>query len=44
MHTALDLYKDREAWTQMMLNGMGQDFSWEKQARQYVQMYEALST
>jgi starch synthase len=42
IHTALDLYKDREAWTQMMLNGMAQDFSWEKQAREYVRMYEGL--
>jgi starch synthase len=43
LHTALDLYKDRDAWTQMMLNGMAQDFSWEKQAREYVRMYEGLS-
>ncbi len=42
IHTALDLYKDHDAWTQMIRNAMAQDFSWEKQARQYVGMYEAL--
>jgi starch synthase len=42
MHTALDLYKDRDAWTQMMRNAMAQDFSWEKQAREYVRVYEAM--
>jgi starch synthase len=39
IHTALDLYKDREAWTQMMRNGMAQDFSWERQAREYERLY-----
>lgn len=26
LHTALDLFKDRDAWTQVMRNGMAQDF------------------
>lgn len=42
IHTALDLFKDRDAWTQMIRNGMAQDFSWEKQAGAYEQMYEQL--
>lgn len=42
IHTALDLYKDRDAWQQMVRNGMAQDFSWERQAREYEAMYQAL--
>jgi starch synthase len=42
LHTALDLFKDREAWRRMMRNGMAQDFSWERQSRMYVQLYEQL--
>lgn len=42
IHTALDLYKDRDAWRQMMLNAMAQDFSWERQAREYVALYEGV--
>ena len=42
MHTALDLYRDRDAWTQMMRNGMAQDFSWEKQSQEYVRLYESM--
>src|SRR4029453_18143653 len=32
INTALDLHKDRDAWRQLMLNGMAQDFSWQRQA------------
>lgn len=42
IHTALDLYKDRDAWLQIVRNGMAQDFSWERQAREYEAMYLAL--
>jgi starch synthase len=42
MHAALDLFKDREAWRQMMRNAMAQDFSWQRQSGFYVQMYEQL--
>lgn len=42
IHTALDLFKDRDGWRQMMLNGMAQDFSWTAQGRQYEQLYESL--
>jgi starch synthase len=40
IHTALDLFKDHDAWLQIMLNGMAQDFSWERQGTRYVEMYE----
>src|SRR4029453_16110497 len=42
LHTALDLFKERDDWLQMMRNGMAQDFSWERQSREYVQLYERL--
>jgi starch synthase len=42
INTALDLHKDRNAWRRMMLNGMAQDFSWERQAGEYVRLYERL--
>jgi len=40
IHTALDFFKDQQAWPQLMRNGMAQDFSWEKQAAEYVRMYQ----
>jgi starch synthase len=42
IHTALDLFKDRDAWSRMVRNGMAQDFSWEKQAGEYEQLYKQL--
>jgi starch synthase len=43
IHTALDIYKDRPAWMQMVRNGMAQDFSWDRQSREYVRLYERLT-
>src|SRR5688572_3281555 len=42
IHTALDLYKDRDAWRQMIGNAMAQDFSWERQVREYERLYRRL--
>lgn len=42
LHTALDLYKDKEAWLQLMRNGMARDFSWDLQAHEYVTLYEEM--
>ncbi len=39
---ALALYQDRKAWRKLMINGMAQDFSWERSARQYVALYRNL--
>lgn len=36
---SLDRFADRKAWRQMQLNGMQQDFSWEKSAIQYANLY-----
>jgi starch synthase len=36
---ALQVYKDKKAWTKLMQNGMGRDFSWEASAKKYVELY-----
>jgi starch synthase len=42
LHTALTLYQKRALWTRMVLNGMAQDFSWERQGGIYVDLYRRL--
>ena len=42
LHTALDLFKDRSAWLQLQQNGMAQNFSWQRQAQEYVALYESM--
>jgi starch synthase len=37
---ALDVYGQPEKWRQLMLNGMRQDWSWERSARDYVSVYQ----
>jgi starch synthase len=39
---ALDSYADRERWRELMLRGMGQDFSWERQGLEYLELYRRL--
>jgi len=42
---AVDLYReDRDAWRKLQLTGMGQDWSWERSAREYVSLYEKAAT
>jgi starch synthase len=43
IHTALDFFKDEEGWIQLMRNGMAQDFSWDRQAGEYVKLYRELT-
>ena len=41
---AIDLFeRDRAAWTRLMLRGMSQDYSWERQGREYLALYARLS-
>lgn len=42
VNTALDLYTDKSAWSQMMRNAMSRNFSWTHQAQEYVQLYERM--
>jgi len=44
LNTALDLFWDRDGWLQMMRNAMAQDFSWDKQGKEYVQLYQRLTS
>lgn len=39
---ALALWDDRDAWVRLILAGMSRDWSWERSARTYVQLYEEI--
>jgi starch synthase len=40
--TALDLYQNKGQWRRLMQNGMAQDYSWSRQVRGYVELYESM--
>jgi starch synthase len=42
INTALDLYQNRGSWRRLMQNGMAQDYSWDRQVRGYVELYESM--
>ena len=42
LNTALDLYAQPQLWGRMVRNGMAQDFSWERAAGQYLELYDRL--
>ena len=37
---ACDLYRQPEVWSRIVAQGMGQDWSWDRSAAEYVNMYE----
>lgn len=37
---ALEVYKNKKIWKKLMLSGMSKDFSWERSARKYVELYK----
>jgi starch synthase len=39
---ALEDFRDRTSWQQLMRNGMAKDFSWATSAREYSKLYERL--
>jgi len=39
---ALGVWQDRPAWAQLMQNGMARDFSWDRQGKHYVELYQRL--
>jgi starch synthase len=43
LRRALDCWRDRRAWRGIVLRGMAQDFSWDRSARSYEALYEALA-
>lgn len=40
--TALDLYENKHAWTQLTYNGMAQDYSWAEQGKIYLKHFRKL--
>ena len=40
LRRALDTFRNKEEWTQMMQRGMAQNFSWDAPAKEYVRVYE----
>lgn len=41
MRQALAAFEEKAGWKELMLNGMRENFSWEKPAREYVSIYRA---
>jgi starch synthase len=41
IHRALSLYKNKKKWQQLQRNAMSNDYSWEKSAESYIQLYRA---
>lgn len=42
IETALAFYHNRPAWQQMQQNAMAQDFSWQHQGAEYVELYRSM--
>ena len=40
IETALNLYRDKPAWRRLQQNGRAKDYSWEKQAKVYEELYQ----
>ena len=40
--TALEWFSWPSVWRRLMLNGMRQDFSWDRQGGEYEQLYAAM--
>jgi starch synthase len=40
LRQAIAVYQNKDDWTQIMLNGMRQNYSWAEPAREYVELYE----
>ena len=43
VNRGLDLFRDKALWQSIMLNGMAEDFSWERQGEQYVNLFRRLA-
>jgi starch synthase len=42
IRTAIDLYTDPEDWKILMANGMQADFSWDRSASRYIEIYQSI--
>jgi starch synthase len=43
LHLALETFRDQLAWRRLVLNGMAQDFAWDRQVTKYVSLYRNLA-
>jgi starch synthase len=43
LRRALLAYQDRDAWRELQRRGMLQDFSWNRSAQQYRELYQSLA-
>ncbi|MEO5617989.1 MAG: glycogen synthase GlgA [Candidatus Eisenbacteria bacterium] len=43
MKRAIECWRDRKSWQVLMKNGMQMDFSWQRQVREYVGLYQRLA-
>jgi starch synthase len=43
LRRALDTRRDAAAWQRLVTNGMSQDFSWQRAAREYARLYTSLA-
>ncbi|MCH7759133.1 glycogen synthase [Patescibacteria group bacterium] len=39
---SLEIYADKKFWRQLQINAMGQDFSWQQSAKEYLKLYKQL--
>lgn len=42
VYEALITYNEPDIWRQLMINGMTQDFSWTRSAKQYIEVYQTV--
>ena len=40
IRSALELFEDGRKWAEIQKRAMAQDFSWDRSARQYIEIYE----
>jgi len=44
INRALKSHSDKKIWSKIIKNAMGMDFSWEKSAKMYIEIYSRLIT
>jgi len=42
IHDSLRVYKKKDVWKKLQINGMKKDFSWKKSAKEYIKIYNKL--
>jgi starch synthase len=42
VQSAVALFKDSKTWKRLMANGMSEDFSWDRSARMYLDLYQSI--